>query len=216
MSLYADFAARRTRQIVADVIAAVVIVVSVLLGVAVHGAIAVLGGVWGQLEEAGTGFEDTMGEIGGTLGDVPLIGGGIRGPFDAASGAGGSLADAGRTGQAAVEALATIAGIGVALLPIAVVLLVWLWPRIRFVRRSAETRALLRLEDGEAILALRALDDATARELAAISPRPVRAWQAADRSVVHRLAELEAREAGVRLPEHVATGGSTGAASAPR
>jgi len=216
MSLYADFAARRTRQIVADVVAVSVIVVSILLGVAVHGAIAVLGGVWAQLEEAGTGFEDTMGEIGETLGDVPLIGGGIRGPFDAASGAGGSLADAGRTGQAAVETLATIAGIGVALLPIAVVLLVWLWPRVRFMRRSAETRALLRLEDGEAILALRALDDATAAELAVISPRPMRAWQAGDAVVVRRLAELEAREAGVRLTGGASPSGSIGPAGSRR
>jgi len=199
MSVYADFAARRTRQIVADIIALVVIVVSILLGVAVHGAIAVLGGVWAQLEDAGTGFEGTMGEIGDTLGDVPLIGDGIRGPFDTASGAGGSLADAGRTGQAAVETLATIAGIGVALLPIGILLIVWLWPRVRFVRRSAETRALLRLADGESILALRALDDATAKELAAISPTAVRGWQAGDPMVVRRLAELEARDAGVRL-----------------
>ena len=201
MSLYADFAPRRTRQIVADVAALVVIVLSILLGVAVHGAIAVLGGVWAQLEDAGAGFEDTMGEIGETLGDVPLIGGGIRGPFDTASEAGGSLADAGSTGQAAVETLATIAGIGVALLPITVVLLIWLWPRIRFVRRAATTRAILRLPDGEAILALRALDDATARELSAISDRPVRDWQAGDRIVVNRLAALEAREAGVRLTD---------------
>jgi hypothetical protein len=200
MSLYADFAPRRTGQIIADVVALLIVALSILLGVAVHNAIAVLGGVWAQLEEAGTGFEGTMGEIGDTLGDVPLIGGGIRGPFDTASGAGGSLADAGRTGQEAVETLATLAGWGVALLPIAVVLLVWLWPRIRFARRSAATRAILRLPDGRALLALRALDDASAADLSAISDRPVRAWQAGEADVVSRLAALEAREAGVRLP----------------
>lgn len=200
MSLYADFAPRRTRQIIADAVAMLVVVLSILLGVAVHNAIAVLGGVWAQLEDAGTGFEGTMGEIGDTLGDVPLIGGGIRGPFDTASGAGGSLADAGRTGQAAVETLATLAGWGVALLPIAIVLLVWLWPRLRFARRSAATRAILRLPDGQALLAMRALDDASAADLSAISDRPVRGWQAGDPQVVARLAALEAREAGVRLP----------------
>jgi hypothetical protein len=204
MNLYADFAPRRTRQIVADIVALVVIVISILLGVAVRNAIAVLGGVWAQLEDAGNGFESTMGEIGETLGGVPLIGGGIRGPFDAAAGAGGSIADAGRTGQAAVETLATIAGLGVALLPIAIVLIVWLWPRIRFARRSAETRALLRLEDGEQLLALRALDDARAAELARISPRALSAWRAGEPAVVRALAALEAREAGVRLPEHAA------------
>ena len=141
MSLYADFGPRRTAQIVADVVAVVVIVVSVALGVAVHNAIAVLGGVWAQLEDAGSGFEDTMGEIGETLGGVPLIGGGIRGPFDTAAGAGGTLADAGRTGQAAVETLATIAGLGVAFLPIAIVLIVWLWPPRRAPSSGSRTAA---------------------------------------------------------------------------
>ncbi|MCS0498167.1 hypothetical protein [Protaetiibacter mangrovi] len=201
MSLYADFAPRRTAQIIADALAIGVTVVAVLVGVAVHNAIAVLGGVWAQLEDAGTGFEDTMGEIGGTLGDVPLIGGGIRAPFDAASDAGGSLADAGRTGQAAVETLATVAGIGVAFLPIAVVLLLWLWPRLRFAWRSAETRALLRLEDGERLLALRALDDARASELLRISPRALSGWRADEPQIVRALAALEARQYGVRLPD---------------
>lgn len=200
MSLYSDFAPRRTAQIVADVVAIIVVVFSIALGVAVYNAIAVLGGVWAQLEASGDGFEQTMGEIGDTLGDIPLIGGGIRGPFDTASGAGGSLADAGRTGREAVETLATLAGWGVALLPIAIVLLIWLWPRVRFIRRAAGTRAILRLADGRALLALRALDDASASDLAAISDRPVRAWQAGDDVVINRLAALEAREAGVRLP----------------
>lgn len=200
MSLYSDFGPRRTRQIIADLVAIAVIVLAIVVGVIVHNAIAVLGGVWAQLEEAGSGFEQNMSEIGDTLGGVPIIGGGIRGPFDAASGAGGSLADAGRTGQAAVETLATIAGVGVALLPIAIVLLVWLWPRLRFARRSAEARAILRLEDGEALLAMRALGDATAKELSGISTRPVTGWRAGDPAVVRGLAAFAAREAGVRLP----------------
>ena len=79
-------------------------------------------------------------------------------------------------------------------------LLAWLWPRIRFARRSAETRALLRLDDGEELLALRALDSAAAAELARISPRPLSAWRAGDSAVVRALAALEARGAGVRLP----------------
>jgi hypothetical protein len=199
MSWYADFGPRRARQVIADVVAVVIVTLSILSGIAVHGAIAVLGGVWGQLENAGSGFEDNMTEIGDRLGGVPLIGGGIRGPFDAAAGAGGSLADAGRTGQAVVETLATVAGLGVALLPIAIVLLAWLWPRIRFMRRAAETRALLQLDDGEQLLALRALGDARAAQLARISPRALSAWRAGEPAVVRSLAALEAREAGVRL-----------------
>lgn len=200
MNLYADFPARRTRQITADVVALCVVVVAIVLGVVVRNAIAALAGIWVRLEEAGAGFETTMGEIGENLGGVPLIGDGIRTPFDRAAGAGESLADAGRTGQAAVETVAALAGVGVALAPIALLLLLWVWPRVRFVRRAAETRALLRLEDGEQLLALRALDDARARELAAVSPRAVSGWRAGDASVIRGLAALEARRTGVRLP----------------
>lgn len=200
MSWYADFGPRRARQIVADVVALGVVIVAVLMGVAVRTTIAALAGVFVNLQDAGTGFEGTMGEIGERLGGVPLIGDGIRGPFDTAAGAGGSIAEAGRAGQAVVESIATIAGIGVAALPIVILLLVWLVPRIRFARRSAEARALLRLDDGPQLLALRALGDARAADLARISPRALSAWRAGDAEVVRALAALEAREAGVRLP----------------
>ncbi len=200
MSWYSDFAPRRARQIVADAVALTVVTLAIIAGVVVRNTIAALGGVFVGLQDAGAGFEGTMGEIGETLGGVPLIGHGIRGPFDQAAGAGVAIADAGRTGQAVVETIATIAGLGFTLAPIALVLLVWLWPRIRFARRATETRALLRLEDGEQLLALRALDDASAAELARISPRVVSAWRAGDAPVVRALAALEARTSGVRLP----------------
>jgi hypothetical protein len=200
MNWYADFAPRRARQIVADAAALTVVILAIIAGVVVRNTIAALGGVFVDLQDAGAGFEGTMGEIGERLGGVPLIGDGIRGPFDQAAGAGVAIADAGRTGESVVTTIATIAGLGFALLPIAVVLLAWLWPRIRFARRSAETRALLRLDDGEELLALRALDSAAAAELARISPRPLSAWRAGDSAVVRALAALEARGAGVRLP----------------
>ena len=200
MSWYADFGPRRAQQVVADVVALVVVIAAIVTGVVVRNTIAALGGVFVNLQDAGAGFEGTMGEIGERLGGVPLIGDGIRGPFDQAAGAGVAIADAGRTGQAVVETIATVAGLGFALAPIAVVVLLWLWPRIRFARRSAETRALLRLDDGVQLLALRALDDARAVELARISPRVVTAWRAGDAEVTRALAALEARDSGVRLP----------------
>jgi hypothetical protein len=209
MKLYADFGPRRARQIIADLIALVVVVLAIVAGVTVHGLIAAVGRAFTRLEDAGTGFQGTMGELGESLGGVPLVGSGVRELFDSAAGAGGSLADAGRTGRAVIESIAVGAGLGVALVPIAVLLLAWWWPRVRFVRRAAATRALIALDDGPALLALRALDDAGARELTAISPHPVRAWLAQDPEVVHRLAALEAREAGIRLP-----GTPTGAAPA--
>ncbi|MGN6273325.1 MAG: hypothetical protein ACTHMQ_09585 [Protaetiibacter sp.] len=201
MKLYADFGPRRARQIIADLVSLAILALAIVAGITVYGAIAAVGRAFARVEEAGTGFQGTMGELGDSLGGVPLVGNGVRELFASAAGAGGSLADAGRTGQAVIESIAVGAGLGVALVPIAVLLLAWLWPRVRFVRRAGATRALLALDDGPALLALRALDDADARELAAISPHPVRAWLAQESQVVQRLAALEAREAGIRLPE---------------
>ncbi|HTN57418.1 MAG TPA: hypothetical protein VL043_04045 [Protaetiibacter sp.] len=200
MNWYADFAPRRARQIVADAAALTVVILAIIAGVVVRNTIAALGGVFVNLQAAGAGFEGTMGEIGERLGGVPLIGDGIRGPFDQAAGAGVAISDAGRTGQTVVESIATMAGLGFVLVPLAVVLLAWLWPRIRFARRAGETRALLQLQDGEQLLALRALDGARAGDLARISPRVVTAWRAGDPEVVRALAALEARGSGVRLP----------------
>ena len=199
MSFYSDFAPRRIRQIVADAAAGVVVILSIMVGVAVHGLIAAFGEVWRALEDAGTGFEDTMGDVGENLAGVPLIGEGIRAPFDGLSDAGEQIALAGQAGQDLVAAIALFAGFGVALLPISLLLIVWLWPRLRFARRSAETRALLALDDGQALLALRALDGTTA-ELAKISRQPVRDWLGGDPRVTHQLAALQARTSGVRIP----------------
>lgn len=199
IKLYSDHSAQRVRQIVADLIALIVVILSIVAGVTTHAVISGFGSALASLENAGEGFEQTMIDIGENLGNVPFIGDGIRGPFDAASGAGTSIAAAGRTGQAIVENIAVFAGFGVALLPIAILLLVWLWPRLRFVRRAAETRALLSLDDGESLLALRALGTARAADLARISPRPVLDWQTGEPSVTRRLAAVAARSAGVRI-----------------
>src|SRR4249919_370602 len=108
MKIYSDFAGRRTRQIIADVLALVAIALWVWFGFTVFGV---------QMEDAGAGFEETMKEVGETLGGIPLIGPGIRLPFDGASAAGGTLADAGQAQQEAVFQLALTLGIGTAALP---------------------------------------------------------------------------------------------------
>jgi hypothetical protein len=199
MRLYADFAPRRTLQLVADAIALVAIGLSVALGVAVHGAIVGLAELGRGLEQAGAGLRGTMVDIGDALGGVPLIGDGIRGPFDAASGAGGTLEAAGREQQDAVHTAATLLGLGVALAPIAVVLLAWLVPRLRFARRAGEAAALARLPQGREILALRAIVRADAATLRAAGERPLDGWRAGDAAALDALARAELRTAGVRL-----------------
>jgi hypothetical protein len=199
MKVYSDYPARRTSQIIGDVVAVGLIAVFAWCGVLVYSAIAVLAAFGKTIEDAGDGFEQTMADAGDTLGGVPLIGGGIRQPFDAASGAGSLLAQAGQAQQDVVMTAATIIGIVVAALPILLVLWIWLRRRLSWARRATEARDLAKLQDGQDLLALRALINADFRELHEIDPEPLQAWRRGEKRAVRALANLELREAGVRL-----------------
>ena len=136
MQLYSDYPGRRTRQIVGDLLAIAAIALWVWLGVFLFQLIEQLAGFGRQMEEAGAGFRQTMEELGETLGGVPLIGGGIRVPFDGASAAGEALETAGQDQQDAVLQLAIGLGVALPALPILMILVLWLVPRIRFIREA--------------------------------------------------------------------------------
>lgn len=199
MKLYSDFSAHRTAQIAADAASVALIALFIWIGTVVYAAIAALAQFGQQVEDAGAGFEQTMADAGDTLGGVPLIGDGIRGPFDAASDAGQQLVAAGQAQQDLVLTSATVIGIVTALIPIALVLWLWLPRRLRFARRAGEATAMANLPDGPDVLALRALMTVDAAGLRAISATPVDAWRRGDTLTVRALAQLELRESGVRI-----------------
>ena len=199
MALYSDFGPRRTRQIIGDVLALLAITAWVWLGVTTYQLIENLADFGVQMEQAGAGFKDTMTEVGETLGGIPLIGGGIRAPFDGASGAGGALESAGQSQQIAVNQLATGLGIGIAALPIAMILVLWLIPRIRFARRSGRARAIVKSGAGIDLLALRALASQNISALSGVDADPMAAWRRGDEAVMRSLAQLELKSSGVRL-----------------
>lgn len=199
MKIYSDFAGRRTRQIVGDVAAVVAIALWIWFGVTVFQLVHGLAS-WGvQMEEAGAGFANTMTDIGDTLGGVPLIGPGIRVPFDGASGAGAALEEAGRSQQEAVLQLATTLGIGIPLVPVLTILAVWLVPRILFIRRAGRATAVSQADAGMELLALRALATQKLSKIVEIDPDALGAWRRGEPQTVRRLAQLELRAAGVRL-----------------
>ncbi|WP_411721572.1 hypothetical protein [Mycetocola sp.] len=200
MTLYSDFGTRRTRQIVGDVLAFVLISAWVLLGITVYELVENLAVFGGQMEEAGAGFAETMTEVGNTLGGIPLIGGGIRAPFDEASSAGGALEAAGQSQQIAVNQLATGLGIGIAALPIIMILVLWLVPRIRFARKAGQAKAAVKFGTGIDLLALRALATQEISTLSKIDPDAMAAWRRGDVIVMRALAQLELKSSGVRLP----------------
>ncbi|MBG6054290.1 Na+(H+)/acetate symporter ActP [Salinibacterium sp. CAN_S4] len=199
MNLYSDFAPQRSRQVVGDVLALLAIGAWAWLGVTVFQLVSNLSTFGAQMEAAGAGFTETMVDIGSTLGGIPLIGGGIRVPFDGASDAGQSLQDAGQSQQVAVSQLATGLGVGIAVLPILMILILWLVPRVRFARNSAHARTMLDASAGVDLLALRALANQKISALSTVSPNAMEAWRRGDETVMMALARLELKSAGVRL-----------------
>jgi Na+(H+)/acetate symporter ActP len=199
MRLYSDFADHRARQITADVIALTLIALWIWLGVTVFTLIESLADFGVQMEQAGAGFRETMTEVGENLGGVPVIGGGIRVPFDGASQAGGALEAAGQSQQDAVLQLAVVLGVGIAALPILMILALWLIPRVRFVRKSSRARQLVASGAGIDLLALRALANQKLATLARVDPDAMAAWRRGDDRVLRELASLELKSSGVRL-----------------
>lgn len=199
MKLYSDFTPRRTRQILADLLALAAIAAWVWLGIVVYQLVENLSVFGRQMEDAGTGFKETMTEVGNTLGGVPVIGSGIRVPFDGASGAGAALESAGQSQQVAVSQLATGLGIGIAALPILTILALWLIPRVRFARRAGRAQAIVNTGAGIDLLALRALASQKISALTKVDAEPMAAWRRGDELVMRQLAQLELRSSGVRL-----------------
>ena len=199
MRLYSDFADHRARQITADVIALTLIALWIWLGVTVFTLIESLADFGVQMEQAGAGFRETMTEVGENLGGVPVIGGGIRVPFDGASQAGGALEAAGQSQQDAVLQLAVVLGVGIAALPILMILALWLIPRVRFVRKSSRARQFVVSGAGIDLLALRALANQKLATLARVDPDAMAAWRRGDDRVLRELASLELKSSGVRL-----------------
>ena len=109
-----------------------------------------------------------------------------------------SVAEAGRQQQAFVELVATTTGWLIALLPLVLLTLVWLVPRIRFAVRSRRLRGMFAAGMTADTLAVRALSRAPLRELVAVHPDPASVWRSNDPVLVRRLAEVELRRAGIR------------------
>ncbi|PNW09691.1 hypothetical protein C1632_04595 [Microbacterium testaceum] len=198
MKLYSDFAVQRARQVTVDLIALVLIALSITAGVTVFSAVDQLAQLGRQIQATGVDFRTSMTDAGTRLGGVPFIGEGISGPFTTASSAGDTLAAVGQTQQDLVRQAAIALGVGVAGLPILIVLLVWLVPRLRFISRATRTRNLVRSGLTTDLLALRALTHQKVGVLAKVDPDAVSAWRRGDPVVMQRLAGLELKSVGIR------------------
>ena len=201
MKPYADLPARRTAQVVGDLLVAAWVALWIWLSQVVHDATMELAVPGRKIDEAGTAMAEGLRDAGATVGGIPLVGDDASRPFDGAGGSADSLAEAGRSQVAAVETLAFWLALAVALIPILIALAVYLPPRIRFVRQAGAGQRFLDSEADLDLFALRAMTHQPLHVLARISPDPAGAWRARDQAVIRTLAALELRDVGLAMPE---------------
>ncbi|MGZ0712114.1 hypothetical protein ACWPKO_27640 (plasmid) [Coraliomargarita sp. W4R53] len=199
MQMHSDYGLRRTWQIIVDLSCLGLIAAAAWLGVTTYTLISELAAFGKHMEEAGAGFRRTMTEVGDTLGGTLGIGPALRVPFDSASGAGGALERAGQSQQEVIQQLAVTLGVGLAILPILMIVLLWLATRYRFVRRASQAKALVSAGVGIDLLALRALSTQRITAIAKIDADAMGAWRRGDDEIMRKLASLELRSAGIRL-----------------
>ena len=215
MKLYADLPARRTRQILADVLVLLWVVIWVRTGFAVRDPVLGALGPARSLEAAGDSLQGSLADVAARVEGIPLLGEAISTPFDAAAAAGETMRQAGADLVAYVDRTALIAGVTTALLPVVLVVLPWLLFRIAGARRARALTLLLASEDPLDLLALRALATQPVGTLTRVSPTPAHDWRIGRPDVVARLAALELRRAGVALDARKGPAGSTGGPLAP-
>lgn len=197
MGLYSPYPRHRSRQIIADLVGVMVTALVITVAVVVAESIRALGAVGRGLEDAGASITGGLTDAGDALGGIPLVGDAVRAPFDAAATAGGSVTDAGTTLVALIDTLATVVGWLIAFPALLVLLLIWVLPRARFARRSAEARRLISAGLSAETLAVRALVRAPLATLASVHPDAGGAWRDGDPRVVRDLAGLELRRLGI-------------------
>lgn len=198
MKLYADRPGRRMAQLVVDLLFLLWLVVWVWVGGVVHDGTMELAGPARQTDESASAMASGLRDAGGRLDDVPLVGDEVAAPFDQAAEASDGIAAAGRSTVRAVERLAFWLGLSIALIPILVVTAFYLPPRLRFVREATAGARFIDAQEDLDLFALRALANQPMRVLARVSDDPAGAWRRRDAEVVHRLAELELREVGLK------------------
>lgn len=194
---YATTPGRLVVQLASDAAVVAWSAVWVLVGMAVHAAIATIAEVGRQVQTGATGVSGNLSSAGDSVDDVPLIGQGLSAPLRAASEAALDIAGAGQSLDTTATWLAWVLALAVAAPPILAVAMPWVFLRVRFFRRKWTAITLARTPAGEQLLAMRALANRPLKKLMAVSMDPVSAWRNDDAIAVRGLADLELRAAGI-------------------
>jgi hypothetical protein len=194
---YSSRPMRTILQLVSDLVVAGWTTLWVLIGMAVHAAVATIAEAGRKVQSGATGVAGNLDSAGDTASRVPLVGDALKKPLTAAGRAAHEIAPAGHDIDTTASWLAVLLGIAVAAPPILALVMPWLFLRLRFFLRKWTIIGLAATPAGIELLALRALANRPLRRLAAVNPDPVGAWRRSDPVTVLGLAALEARSAGI-------------------
>ncbi|HZS22773.1 MAG TPA: hypothetical protein VFA63_17530 [Pseudonocardiaceae bacterium] len=195
---YATRPGRLLAQLCSDIFVVLWTAAWVLVGVAVHAAVATIAGVGRQVNSGAHGIATNLQSAGHSAERIPLVGGAVSKPLTAASDAALDIAGAGHNLDTTASWLAVLLALAVAAPPILAVVMPWLFLRLRFFRRKWTVTALAATPAGEQLLALRALANRPLRRLTAVDADPVGAWRREDPVTIAGLAALELRSAGLQ------------------
>ncbi|MEV0428875.1 hypothetical protein [Micromonospora sp. NPDC050495] len=198
MKIYADRFPIALRQLLTDLLVVAWVYASIRFALWLHDLIEKLAVPGQKLEGAGGSLADNLAEAGGKVGRVPLVGDELTAPFNRAADAARSVAEAGHDQQELVGQLALGLSIAVLVIPLGLVLVGWLPPRLRWMRRAGAAKRLASAPAGRDLLALRALAGQPLGRLTRIDPDVAEAWRRGDDATVDALAELELRSLGLR------------------
>jgi hypothetical protein len=196
--MYADRLPVAIRQLLTDILVVIWVYAWIRAGIWIHDTVLKLGVPGEKLEGAGTGLADNLADAGGKVGRVPLVGDELTAPFTRAAEAARSMADAGRQQQEIVGNLSLALALLVVAMPLAMVLLVWLPSRLRWMRRAGVASTVRDQPAGRDLLALRALATQPLNQLAKLGPDIAQSWRNGDASAVDALAALELKDLGLR------------------
>jgi hypothetical protein len=195
---YATTPRRLILQLTSDICVASWTTLWVLIGIAVHAAVYTIAKVGRQVEGGANGIGQNLDSAGNGAKEVPWVGDALSKPLEAAGKAAHDIAGAGHNLDVTATWLAVLLALAVAAPPILAIAGPWLVLRVRFFVRKWRVVGLAGTPAGQQLLALRALANRPLRRLTAVDADPVGAWRREDAHVIHGLAALELRSAGVR------------------
>ena len=196
--MYADRLPTAIRQLLTDLLVVFWVYAWIRAGLWVNDMVEKLGVPGQKLQEAGTGIAGNLGDIGGKVGRVPLVGDQLTKPFNGAADAARSLADAGHQQQEIVGNLALAMALLVVSVPLALVLFLWLPLRLRWMRRAGVACRVRDEPAGQDLLALRALATRPLNQLSKLGPDIAQSWRNGDAAAVQALAALELKDMGLK------------------